>query len=94
MLRRMKKAISKQKRGAAKKAGTAAKAPRAAVKAKGQQGRPKTDDPKVTLSLRFGSDLIRKMDAWAAGNGSIGRSALVRQAVAKFVREKDSEKSS
>ncbi len=57
-----------------------------AVKRK-KVGRPRVEEPKVTMSLRFSGEMIAALDAWAQKNGEIGRSNAVRQAVAKMVRE-------
>jgi hypothetical protein len=59
---------------------------KANLRSKRSRGRPAVDDPKVTMSIRFPGDLIADLDAWAKANGDIGRSAAIRQAVAKMVR--------
>jgi uncharacterized protein (DUF4415 family) len=72
------------------KTSSAAKS-KAAVRKRGR-GRPASDDPKVTMSIRFNEDLIAELDAWAKANGDIGRSAAIRQAVVKLVRGGGSDK--
>lgn len=55
------------------------------------KGRPQAEHPKVVMSIRFNRDLVTALDAWARANGDIGRSAAIRQAVARMV-QKESEK--
>lgn len=49
------------------------------------RGRPEVDDPKVNFTVRFSSDLVARLDAWAKKNGEVGRSVAIRQAVAKML---------
>lgn len=71
----------------------ASAAPKAAARGKRGRGRPVSDDPKATMSIRFDADLVAELDAWAKANGGMARSAAIRLAVIRLVRGVGVEKS-
>jgi hypothetical protein len=58
-----------------------------------QRGRPKVDDPMVSVNLRLDSEMVGALGAWAKENG-LGRSAAIRFAIAKLLKIDAAEKSS
>ena len=61
------------------------------VKKRGQ-GRPAVDNSKHVMTIRLDADMAAQLDAWDRKNGRIGRSAAIRQAIAKMIQGTPVEK--